>query len=295
MRILFIGTVDFSHAALKALIKMQANVVGVVTKSESNLNSDYKDLTKLCIKNSIPFFFYKKQDLINYKNFVFKKNPDVIYCFGWSHILEKENFNFPKYGTVGFHPAKLPSNRGRHPIIWALALGLKETASTFFFIDGGTDTGDIISQEKILIDSSFTAKDLYEKIIDIALDQIKIFTFNLKQKKGLIRREKQNLHDGNYWRKRGEKDGLIDFRMSSETIYNLVRALTHPYVGSHIHYNDEKVIVWKAKIVDCEFKNIEQGKVLDSSKNGIKVKTSDKAILLTDCEFKNLPKVGEYL
>ena len=83
--------------------------------------------------------------------------------------------------------------------------------------------------------------------------------------------------------------------MSSETVYNLVRALTHPYVGAHIHYNDENVIVWKAKVVDCKFRNIEPGKVLESSKNGIKVKTSDKAILLTDCEFKNLPKVGEYL
>jgi len=35
-------------------------------------------------------------------------------------------------GVVGFHPAALPANRGRHPLIWALFLGLKKTASTFF-------------------------------------------------------------------------------------------------------------------------------------------------------------------
>lgn len=35
-------------------------------------------------------------------------------------------------GVLGYHPAKLPQNRGRHPLIWALALGLKKSASTFF-------------------------------------------------------------------------------------------------------------------------------------------------------------------
>ena len=49
-------------------------------------------------------------------------------------------------GVVGYHPAKLPQNRGRHPIIWSLALGLKHSASTFFFIQNGVDNGDIISQ-----------------------------------------------------------------------------------------------------------------------------------------------------
>ena len=56
-------------------------------------------------------------------------------------------------GIIGFHPAALPRNRGRHPIVWALVLGLEETASTFFFMDKGADTGDILSQEKIKTDA----------------------------------------------------------------------------------------------------------------------------------------------
>ena len=30
-------------------------------------------------------------------------------------------------GVVGFHPALLPNNRGRHPLIWAKALGLDKS------------------------------------------------------------------------------------------------------------------------------------------------------------------------
>jgi len=62
-------------------------------------------------------------------------------------INPKESLDLPHLGVIDFHPAALPANRGRHPIIWALVLGLQETASTFFFMDEGADSGDIISQE----------------------------------------------------------------------------------------------------------------------------------------------------
>ena len=53
--------------------------------------------------------------------------------------------------------------------------------------------------------------------------------------------------------------------MSSVAIYNLVRALTKPYVGAHIEYKGE---------VNSE-QNIESGKVLQSNENTIIVKTYD--------------------
>ena len=58
--------------------------------------------------------------------------PDIIFCFGWSRLIKEELLKIPKKGVVGYHPAMLPKNRGRHPLIWALALGIKTTGSTFF-------------------------------------------------------------------------------------------------------------------------------------------------------------------
>lgn len=69
--------------------------------------------------------------------FIRECNPDIIYCFGWSQLIKSEILNIPKLGVIGNHPAELPKNRGRHPIIWALALGLKQTASTFFIMNEG--------------------------------------------------------------------------------------------------------------------------------------------------------------
>jgi len=83
--------------------------------------------------------------------------------------------------------------------------------------------------------------------------------------------------------------------MSSQAIYNLVRALSKPYVGAHVNYNEKEIIVWKVQIIDNKQVNIESGKVLDINEDKILVKTYDGAIEITHHEFKKLPNIGEYL
>ena len=164
MRILFIGTVDFSYAALSLLLENKYDVVGLVTKRKSGFNSDFSDLQPLAEKYGVPVVFREQNNDDEIETFIESKHPDVIYCLGWSHLLPSRILRIPRYGVVGFHPAALPDNKGRHPIIWALFLGLKNTASTFFFMDEGADSGDIILQENIVIDEDDTAATLYEKI-----------------------------------------------------------------------------------------------------------------------------------
>ena len=90
-------------------------------------------------------------------------------------IIKKEILDLPKVGVIGYHPALLPKNRGRHPLIWPIVLGLNQTGSTFFFMDEGADSGDILSQKEVLIDSQTYAKDLYLKIIEVAKEQVRTF------------------------------------------------------------------------------------------------------------------------
>jgi methionyl-tRNA formyltransferase len=83
--------------------------------------------------------------------------------------------------------------------------------------------------------------------------------------------------------------------MESRTIYNLVRALSKPYVGAHINYKKKEITVWKVEIVENKQNNIEGGKVFDISENKILVKTYDGAIRITQHELKKLPNIGDYL
>ena len=293
MKILFIGTVEFSKIALQKLIELNAQVVGVCTKEKSEFNSDFAELRPICEKNKIP---YKYVDNINSKdncNWIKSLNPDVIFCFGWSNLLKKNILTLAPMGVLGFHPSELPKNRGRHPLIWALALGLKKSASTFFFMDEGIDSGEILSQKNFDILSNDDAQTLYDKMINIALLQIEEFLPQLEKKN--YQTIKQNDETSNIWRKRVKTDGQIDFRMESQAIYNLVRALTKPYVGAHINYKEKEITVWKVEIVENKQNNIESGKVLDINEDKILVKTYDGAIRITHHEFEKIPNIGEYL
>ena len=293
MKILFIGTVEFSKIALQKLIELNAQVVAVCTKEKSEFNSDFADLRPLCEKNKIPFKLVNDVNSKDNYNWIKSLNPDIIFCFGWSNLLKKNILTLTPMGVLGFHPSKLPKNRGRHPLIWALALGLKKSASTFFFMDEGIDSGEILSQKDFDILSTDDAQILYDKFVNIALLQIEEFLPQLEKK--TYQTIKQNDEASNIWRKRAKIDGQIDFRMGSRAIYNLVRALSKPYVGAHINYKDKEIIVWKVEIIENEQHNIECGKVLDISEDKILVKTYDGAIKITDHEFKKLPNVGEYL
>lgn len=293
MRILFIGTVEFSLQALEKLIDIKSDIVGVCTKEVSSFNSDFADLVPLCKRNEIPF---KYIDDINSKEniaWIRAVNPDIIFCFGWSSLIKKELLKMPSMGIIGYHPAKLPQNRGRHPLIWALVLGLRESASTFFFMREGADDGDILSQMDFEILYEDDASSVYEKVIAIALKQIEDFVPKLQ--KSTYQRIPQDHTQSNVWRKRGMRDGLIDFRMSSDAIYNLVRGLSKPYVGAHIEYGDENISVWKVEEVVCAQVNLEPGKVLESDISTIVVKCYTNAIKILEHDFKVLPKVGEYL
>ena len=293
MKILFIGTVEFSLKAIEKLINIDANIVGVCTKEKSSFNSDFADLTPLCRVNNIPIKYIDNINSIENIEWIKKLEPDIVFCFGWSSLIKKELLTLAPMGVIGYHPAALPQNRGRHPLIWALALGLSRSASTFFFMEEGADDGDILSQEYFSIDYHDDAKTLYKKVIDLSLNQIEIFVDQLKN--GNYKRIKQDHSLSNNWRKRGKEDGKIDFRMCSDAIYNLIRALTKPYTGANVVYKGKNITIWKSEVVKIELLNIEPGKILEVNDNHILVKTYDNAIKFIEHEFKELPKVGEYL
>ncbi len=294
MRILFIGCVESSYRLLEKLIDLKADVVGVITKEESNFNSDYRDLKPLCEKAGFPVCVVKNINDAGSIEFVKNQKPDIGFCFGWSQLVRGEVLDLFPEGMVGFHPAALPNNRGRHPIIWALVLGLTETASTFFMISAGADEGDIISQVNIPINYEDDAQSLYDKIMDAAVEQEEVFLRQFND--GTLKRVPQDPAAGNSWRKRGKADGQIDWRMSSRSIYNLVRALTRPYVGAHFVYGEKEYKVWKAKeIVIDGMDNIEPGKVMSINDDGtIDVKTGEGGLKLIEFDEIEINE-GEYI
>lgn len=117
MRILLIGAVEFSHRALLHLVGMGAHVVGVCTLRQSSFNADHVDLSDACRSSGIPSVYADDIHAPELLAWMATHKPDVIFCFGWSRLLKPPVLSLAPMGVVGFHPAALPMNRGRHPLI----------------------------------------------------------------------------------------------------------------------------------------------------------------------------------
>lgn len=294
MDAVFIGCVKSSETFLKKLCELNINIVGAITKEQSNFNSDFVDLSIFCKEKGLDYIFVENINDKDSVAYIKNKKPDIIFCLGWSQLLKQQILEIPKVGTVGFHPAALPCNRGRHPLIWALVLGLQETASTFFLMNEGADTGDIISQKKIIIEYEDDAATLYAKVLEVGCMQLEEIVNDFNN--GELILLQQNVSVGNSWRKRGKLDGKIDWRMSRRAIYNLVRALAKPYVGAHFEYQGAEYKVWRVKEIETDsYSNIECGKVIEVfDSNHFLIKVYDGLIEVIECDSVSL-QIGDYL
>jgi len=294
MKILYIGIVDFSYHCLEVVLENSGNVCGVVTSRNKKNNSDYKDLSPLANKYKLPIFYCENINHPEAINWIVNIKPDVIFCWGWSQIIKKELLSIPPMGVIGVHPALLPQNRGRHPIIWALALGLKESGLSFFFMDESADSGPILSQQMINIEDTDSATSFYIKVKDSATLQIMRFLPQLVS--GNYDKIPQTSEKANFWRKRSVKDGLIDWRMNENAISNLIRSLSHPYPGAQFNYKEQTITVWKSRKYNENIEsNIEPGKIIKIIDNNPVVKCYDGAIIIEQYEPKIIFFEGEYL
>ena len=246
MRIVLIGSVDFTAHCLDHILANGGDIVGVITTAVPGNNSDWVDLVELAARRSVPAFsVHKINDPVSIE-LVRSLNPDILFVFGFSQLIGRELLAIPKRGAIGTHPALLPRNRGRHPLIWALVEGLHESGLTFFHMDDGADSGDILWQRPFAITLDDDATTLYRKVKDLAAIAIPEFLPQLVA--GNAPRIPQDSIQASYWRKRSEADGKIRWEAPAMETYNLVRALTRPYPGAHTFVRGEKLIVWKAEL-----------------------------------------------
>lgn len=296
LRIAFIGCVTSSRVALKTLLSLPdslCEVVGIVTMRSDRLNSDFIDLSDLA-GQSTPLLYV--EDMVGdaaQADWLKALNPDLIFCVGWSRLLGNHVLQVAPRGVIGFHPAALPANRGRHPLVWALALGLRQTASTFFLMDSGADSGPLLSQLPVAIDPEDDAASLYAKVLALLPRQVENIVRNLDD--ASLVSQPQDAALATYWRKRSAEDGRIDWRMEPYAVRNLVRALARPYPGAHFIHKGREVKVWKCIEQTGGAPNAEPGKVLAVDGRNITVRCGQGSVCLTDHELDIFPAEGDYI
>ena len=168
MRIVFMGTPDFSVPALNALVDAGHEVAAVVTQPDRPKGRG-KDVQMTPVKlqaleYGIPVYQPEKVKDPAFVEILKELHPEAIVVIAFGQILSKAILDIPPYGCVNIHASLLPKYRGAAPIQWAVIDGEKETGVTTMMMDVGLDTGDMLEKTVIPLDPKETGGSLFEKL-----------------------------------------------------------------------------------------------------------------------------------
>ncbi len=277
MKIVFMGTPDFSLNILQALIDSNYEVVGVVTQPDKLVGRKQiktaPPVKKLANKYQIPVFQPEKikQD---YKQ-VLLWEPDLIITCAYGQIIPKILLETPPYKAINVHASLLPKYRGGAPIHQAIIDGCKTSGISIMYMSEKMDEGDIISQKAIEIDHKDNVLDLHKLLSQLGaklLIEILPSIFNKTNE-----RIEQNHLQATYAYNIKPINELIKWNKSGEDIYNQIRGLD-PWPGAHTFLNGKRVKIYKSEEVTYIHKH-KPGEIIRIDKDGILVATRNSTCI----------------
>ena len=293
LKILFMGTPDFSVPVLEALIK-NYTVIGVVTQPDKEVGRKkeikYSPIKEVAIKENIKVLQPIKVRT-EYKEILDLK-PDMIITCAYGQIIPKEILEYPKYGCINVHASLLPKNRGGAPIHRTIINGEEKTGITIMYMAEGMDNGDIITQEEIKIDILDNVGTLHDKLSILGAKLIIDTIPDIVSGKEI--RIKQNEDEVTFAYTIKKEDELIDFNDTTKNIYNKIRGL-YPFPIGYSILDDKIIKICESKVGGSNPKA--PGEIISIYNDGIGVSTLDGEIILTKIkpEGKKEMLVSDYL
>ncbi|CZR98094.1 MULTISPECIES: methionyl-tRNA formyltransferase [Clostridioides] len=297
MKIVFMGTPDIAVPCLQKIIDEKYDILGVVTQPDKPKGRGKKlgmsPVKELAIENNIPVYQPIKARDEEFIDTMKSLNPDVVVVVAFGQILPKEILEIPKLGCINVHVSLLPKYRGAAPINWVIINGEEKTGVTTMYMDEGLDTGDMILKTEVNLDENITAGELHDKMMNMGAETLKE-TLKLIEE-GTAPREVQNHEEFSYAPIMNKSLGNIDFSKNAMEIHNLIRGV-NPWPSAYTTYNGVTMKIWKTKVLD-EKSTKNAGTIIDVNKDGIKVSTKDKVLLIEEIQMPNKKRmlVGEYI
>ena len=252
MKIIFMGTPEFSVPCLEALIKSENEVVGVFTQPDKPKGRGYEMTpppVKVCaVENNIPVFQPLSMRDGEALEIINSLNADLIIVVAFGKILPKDILESVKYGCINIHASLLPKLRGAAPIQWSIINGESETGVTSMQMDVGLDTGDMLIKKSIPITENMNAGELHDAL-SVMGAEVLIETINNIDN---LNPEKQNDELSNYAPMLSKELCPIDFSKSAQEVHNKIRGLS-PWPVATTKINGKNYKIHKSQILSEEF------------------------------------------
>jgi methionyl-tRNA formyltransferase len=275
MRIVFMGTPEFSVPSLEALLRSDDHVVGVVSQPDRPKGRGQQLVAppvKLVAEGAgIPVLQPLKIRTSEFLQALSSWQPDLIAVAAYGRILHTPILSLPSKGCVNVHGSLLPKYRGAAPIQWAVINGETETGITTMLMDEGMDTGPMLLQERLEIMPDDTAGTLAPRLAELGGRLLVETIAHLKA--GTLTPKRQDDTQATLAPLLKKEDGLINWTMSAESLANRVRGLS-PWPGAYTFFGEERWNVWR----------VVPGKSAGTDKPGTIVAVDKQSILVATGE-----------
>lgn len=277
MKVIFMGTPDFSVGTLEALIEAGHEVVLVVTQPDKpkgrGHGMQFTPVKEVALKHNIPVFQPKRVRNPECIEELRKYDADVMIVVAFGQILPKEILEMTKYGCINVHASLLPKYRGAAPIQWAIIEGEEVSGVTTMQMDEGLDTGDMIQKTEIVLDKNETGESLHDKLAEAGA---KLCVETLKAvEEGTATFEKQGETPTAYARMLDKKLGEIDWNKSAVSIERLIRGL-NSWPSAYTNWGGKVMKIWEAEVSESNGdEGAEPGTVVSVEKDSINVLTGE--------------------
>ena len=290
MRVVFMGTPDFSVGTLRELVKAGHEVVGVVSQPDKPKGRG-KSLMPTPVKEAalelgLPVYQPKKVRDPEFLEVLRELAPEVIVVVAFGQIIPQSILELPPYGCINVHASLLPKYRVAAPIQWAVIDGEPESGVTIMKMDTGLDTGDMITKVVVPIEKDETGGSLFDKLSEAGAKLLVDTLPSLAD--GTAVYEKQPEESPTPYAAMIQKQlGNIDWKRPAVEIERLIRGL-NPWPSAFTKLNGKTLKIWSAQVLNESEKDAAAvpGTILSADAQGLCVKTGQGVLNITELQLE---------
>lgn len=286
MKVIFMGTPDFSTGVLESIIEAGHEVTAVVTQPDKpkgrGHEMQFTPVKQVALKHGLRILQPKKVRDPEVVAQLREIPADICVVVAFGQIIPKEILEMKKYGCINVHASLLPAYRGAAPIQWAVVDGLKETGVTIMQMDTGIDTGDMLAKTVVPLDEKETGGSLFEKL-SVAGAKLCVETME-RIEKGEVTPEKQGETTTEYAKMITKDLGKIDFSKSAVEIERLIRGF-NPWPSAYTRLGNKTLKIWAADALEEEYEGA-FGEIIKVSKSDIYVKTGKGTLAVRELQLE---------
>ncbi len=285
MKIVFMGSPEFSVPCLKVLAESKHEVAAVFTQPDKARGRRGNQLVPTAVKAAAleygyqvyqPLSLRKGEDAETSMQVLRDIAPDLIVVTAYGQILPKEVLELPKYGCINIHASLLPKYRGAAPINWVILNGETETGVTSMQMGEGLDTGDMLIKRSTKIGENETYEELYARLAVMG-GEVLAETLEAVEN-GTLSPEKQDDSLSCYSPMIQKEMSALDFSKTAAEVHNTIRGVT-----GFTMLDGKRLKVFRSEISDNIASDAENGSIVDEKRFAVKC-GDGKAVVFTEVQ-----------